>query len=109
MKRPILISVVVVLSIGVLAGGGYGIYRWRLSREKKAPIDLSSVEPEVAWDFIASDEFAQWPDWKRQKYVLAAIDKLGEKPLEELIKQAMTPDPGERRKKIGENMKRLPD
>jgi len=81
--------VAVMLAIGL----GWGIWRW--ATYPKAP-DPSTSNFETMYNFVAGKDFDRMFESDRQAYVLAMVERLRDKPFEQLVAMAMKRDPNYR-------------
>jgi len=91
------------LALALAIGLGWGIWRW--ATYPKAP-DPRSSDFQTMYNFVAGKEFDRMFESDRRDYVLAMVQRLGEKPFEELVAMMMQRDPS--RREVSEKIRKLP-
>ncbi|MCC6423579.1 MAG: hypothetical protein IT447_08890 [Phycisphaerales bacterium] len=81
------------MALFLAVGLGWGVWRW--ATYPKAP-DPKSSNFETMFNFVSGKDFDRMFESDRRQYVLAMVEKLRQKPFEELVALGMKRDPNYR-------------
>ena len=101
-RRLLVLTLAVSLALAALGGSAYGVWRWATYPDVP-DVKVASAEDAVA--FMGTDDFNRMTESHRQRYAMAVVEKMRDKPLEELIAMMLKRDA--RRTAAAKNVRNL--